>query len=159
MKTLWPIVVHWVCTPVCIYRTGTSVCVHVSLQLSSVCVCVSTCALLFRLWGIERAHTQVKPEGCQEDMCTGLWPPTVVKSFTLSIPSSCLPQHHPFFPEWARTEMVLLHQPWLSDSKTFPYLMCLAQHVHLWAQLLYIVHSMHTHKMLKFKTCFKMFHL
>lgn len=126
MKALWYNLVDWACTPVCICRTGKSVCVCLWLHA----LCVRVWAEVFRLWGIDRAHTQVKPEGSQGDVCTGLWPPTVVQAFTVSIPSSVLPQHHPRFQSkrghrWSHS---ISHD--CPTAETFPYLLFLAQQVH-----------------------------
>lgn len=91
----------------------------VSLPLRRACVRLRVCGCARpEVFRTESAHTQVKPEGSQEDVRTGLWPPTVVRASTSAvfIPSSLLPQHHPPF-QRVRTHTVSLYQPRLSDSK------------------------------------------
>lgn len=120
----------------CVYEK-TVVSAHLSAfaRLADLFVCMCYVSLHFcvwvRLWGIERAQTQVKPGGSQQDVFTRLWPPTVVKAFTVSIPSSLHPRHHlPFQSKrghrWAHSDS--------HDCPTvtaFPYLLFLAQQAHI----------------------------
>lgn len=122
---------------VCMYAWKAVVSEHLSAfaRLADLFVCMCYVSLHLcvwaRLWGIERAQTQVKPGGSQQDVFTRLWPPTVVRAFTVSIPSSLHPRHH--LPSRSKRGHRWSH----SDSHdcptvtAFPYLLFLAQQAHI----------------------------
>ena len=124
----------WLSLHTCLHLQDRQICLCAPVNMCA-CVCVwvwvCVCPEVLRLWGIDRAHTQVKPEGSQGDVRTGLWPPTVAQAFTVSIPSSLLPRHHPPFQSepghrWSHS---ISHD--CPTAEIFPYLLFLAQQVHL----------------------------